>query len=371
VLTSVADLVTWAWRGDLDPALAFAVAVTVVGETHGSRGARPIAMMTIDDPLSTSRALADVLGARAAEAETRIRRLTREHGCEAVVRDVFAVALAPDLTSMGDAAAQTVRAWELARRFESIAEDIMAATAVMLATTFHCVHAGGGFDPVHVLSTTTRSDHSNFAHAARSSEHDAVVYAFSASARGATPQYLIAEAAAYVSGCARHLTTHAATVTDIARTLRLLDAASSLVTVLDRADALKVAAQCAGAAARIPYAHIAHEEVAAGRTSLDAALAARDVAGARAAMQALIADGHTEGFRRIAPFVASRAAARASHIALAVETVASLRALADRDAGRGHVHLDAALALTVPWRPERDIEGVVADVHTSHATDGE
>ncbi len=329
----VADLCEWARRGDLDPALAFAVAASVLGETHAHRGARPVAMVAIEDPHDAARALSDVLDHRLAEAEARARRIARERGPEEVVRAVFVPALAWDLAALGDAAAQVVRGLTLAERFPDAAEDVMAATAVMLTVTHSCVRGGGGFDPVESDELTTSLD------------PDAALRSCAIA---------VAQRLRAMSSAPRD-TAHL----DLSRALRMVHAATRLLPLCDEELASVIATQCTGAVARLAPLT---EPVAVKTSSIGSfedALDARDLTSARAAASTLSA---AETFRRLCPFAASVSAARPYHIAITVQTVEALRALAENDPENAAVFSDAALALVVPWRAERALTRLIEDL---------
>lgn len=329
----VADLCEWARRGDLDPVLAFAVAASVLGETHAHRGARPVAMVAIEDPHDAARALSDVLDHRLAEAEARARRIARERGPEELVRAVFVPSLASDLAALGDAAAQVVRGWTLAERFPDAAEDVMAATAVMLTVTHSCVRGGGGFDPVETASLAGALD------------PEAALRSCALS---------VAQRLRAMSSAPRD-TAHF----DLSRALRMVHAATRLLPLCDEALASVIAAQCTGAIARLaPSAEPAAAKTSSYATFEDA-LDARDLSAARAAASTLTA---AETFRRLCPFAASVSAARPYHIAITVQTVEALRALSLDDPENAAVFADAALALVVPWRAERALTRMIADL---------
>lgn len=329
----VADLCEWARRGDLDPALAFAVAASVLGETHAHRGARPVAMVAIEDPHDAARALSDVLDHRLAEAEARARRIARERGPEEVVRAVFVPSLAWDLAALGDAAAQVVRGLTLAERFPEAAEDVMAATAVMLTVTHSCVRGGGGFDPVDTDELTTPLDPEA---ALRSC---AIAVAQRLRAMSSAPRDTA------------HL--------DLSRALRMVHAATRLLPLCDEELASVIATQCTGAVARLaPLTELVAVKTSSSG-SFEDALDARDLTSARAAASTLSA---AETFRRLCPFAASVSAARPYHIAITVQTVEALRALAENDPENAPVFSDAALALVVPWRAERALTRLIEDL---------
>ncbi len=329
----VADLCEWAHRGDLDPALAFAVAASVLGETHAHRGARPVAMVAIEDSHDAARAVADVLEHRLAEAEARARRIARERGPEEVVREVFVPALASNLAALGDAAAQVVRGWTLAERFPEAAEDVMAAAAVMLTVTHSCVRGGGGFAPV----------------------------APSQRAPSVAPDEAL-------RGCARAVAERLRAMRssprdtehlDLSRALRMVHAATRLLPLCDPELSAVIAAQCVGAVERLapPAGPVASPQ--APTSTFEEALDARDLSAARAAASSL---GAVEVFRRLCPFAATASSARPYHIAVTVQTVEALRALSQGDAEHAEVFSDAALALTVPWRAERALSRMIADL---------
>lgn len=334
----VADLTSWSWRGDLDPALGFAVAASVLGETHAHRGARPVAMVAVDDPLDTARALADVLGHRLAEAEARARKIARERGCDALVREVFLPAVASNLAALGDAAAQVVRGWTLATRFPDAAEDVMAATAVMLTVTHGCVRSGGGFDPV-ASGSETRGD-------TRS--------ALFALARVVATRIRALPAGPASRGDASH---H-----DLSRALRMVHAALRLLPLCDSDDGARLVSQCTGVVERLRGPATPRATTCAGVLSFEDALASRDLGAARTAARGLDV---AVAFRRLAPFAACASASRPYHIAITVQTVEGLRELAADDAAHSDDYVDAALSLTVPWRPERDLARIIDDLRGS------
>lgn len=328
----VADLSEWARRGDVDPALAFAVAASVLGETHAHRSARPVAMVAIDDPLDTSRAVTDVLEHRLAEAEARARRITRDRGVDEVVRDVFVPALAPNLAALGDAAAQVVRGWTLAKRFPEAAEDVMAATAVMLTVTHSCVRGGGGFEPVAV-------------------SRDALPGDSAAALQGAALKVTrMLRAMSEAPRDTAHL--------DLSRALRMVHAAARFLPLCDRDLAATIAAQCVGAVERLKHPVDAPPRERTDRATFEDALEHRDLGAARAAAATL---KPAEVFRRLSPFAATTAVARAYHIALTVQTVESLRSFAEHDPEHAAEFADAALSFAVPWRAERALARLVAD----------
>jgi hypothetical protein len=335
----VADLTSWAWRGDVDPALGFAVAASVLGEAHAHRGARPVAMVAVDDPLDPARALGDVLGHRLAEAEARARKIARECGCDALVREVFLPAVASNLAALGDAAAQVVRGWTLAARFPDAAEDVMAATAVMLTVTHGCVRSGGGFDPVASSSRAPRDD-------ARG--------ALFALARAAATRIRALPAGPASRGDSSH---H-----DLSRALRMAHAALRLLPLCTADEGARLASQCAGVVERLRGPAAPRVTSCASEKPLEEALASRDLGAARAALSGLDA---AAAFRRLAPFAASSSASRPYHIAITVQTVEGLRELAADDPAHADDYLDAGLSLTVPWRPERDLARVIDDLRGS------
>lgn len=324
---AVADLAAWSWRGDLDPALGFAVAASVLGEAHAHRGARPVAMVAVDDPLDSARCLTDVLGHRLAEAEARARRITRDRGVDVLLREVFVPALATNLAALGDAGAQLVRAVFLAESFPEAAEDVMASAAVMLTVTFGCVRTGGGFDAVDPSSRyADRAPHE----------------ALRAIARAVATRCAKLGRRDESSGEQPHVT--------LARAIRAVHAAHAVLPSCDAASAQQIVDQCAGLEARLPTpdGHVAP----ASPGDLAEALETRDLAMARAAVQGM---DPAAVFRALAPFAATTAVARPYAIATTVQTVEALRALGLADASNAGVYVDAALALTVPWRPERDL----------------
>ncbi len=328
----VADLCAWAQRGDLEPTLAFAVAAMVLGETHAHRGARPVAMVAIEDPHDASRAVADVLDHRLAEAEARARRMTRELGAEALLRSVIVPAIAHDLAALGDAAAQITRAWSLVERFPEASEDVMAAAAVMLTVTRSCVRAGGGFTPVEPSAGTPIA-------APADALHDAArAVALRLRAMGTAPRD------------ATHL--------ELSRALRMVHAATRLLPLCDDTLAATLAAQCAGVVERLPAPGPIAPRAERAPHTLEEAFEARDLAAARAAAQGL---GPLDVFRRLSPFAAVYFTVRPYHVALAVQSVEALRDFAVSDPTHAADYADAALALTVPWRVERALSQIVSE----------
>jgi hypothetical protein len=329
----VADLSDWALRGDLDPAMAFAVAATVLGETHAHRNARPVAMVAIEEPHDTARALADVFDHRLADAEARARRITRDFSAREVMREVFVPALAPSLAALGDAAAQVVRGWCLAERFPDAAEDVMAATAVMLTVTHSCVRSGGGFDPVDGASLVVKGDpRASLLSCAR----------------------LVANGLRAASTSPRDVAHH-----DVSRALRMVHAALVLLPLCDEARAAELVAQCVGAVDRLPIAAEPLSSSSRSTLSLEEALESRDLAVARAAAANV---SPADVFHRLCPFAASVSAVRPYQIAIAVQSVEALRWLSVEDPTHAATYADAALAMTVPWRVERSLARTIDDL---------
>jgi hypothetical protein len=337
------DLCAWSERGDIDPESAFFVAATALAEPLARLESRPVAMVSLRDESDPARVIEDLFAGRAAEAEARVRHLARERDADAVVREALLPAVARDPAMFGHAVFLLARAWELARRFQAVSEDILASAAVMLAVTLRCASHGAA-PPVRTVSLISVAPEVALRSLARA--------AATCVARFDRSWELRADSDV--------------SVLDATAPLAFLEAAWSLASL--GGESL--------AGAFIPHAtHLVERarvwegappaERPARAEDFGAALRARDTA---VALGAARASSSIAGLWPVlARFAACEAAVRTTFVANAVNTVESLRRLAERDPAHAREYLHAAIAGVAPHRPERFVDRVVAGVRRETA----
>ncbi|WP_437735604.1 Rieske 2Fe-2S domain-containing protein [Sorangium sp. So ce1335] len=423
-LAVLADLCAWVERGWVPAEEAFVVAAHAIGEASARLGARGkgagkargssplarIAEFETDEPAKVSEALE---AERRDEAEARMRELVEVRGTAGARRALLPF-VAQHLHDYGHGAIFLSKALELAERFSSAADEVLAASTVQLAwatadtslppfaatraalarvaelplrapptpdaAAGTAAPAGAPLDP---------AERAAFEAEVLAGEREAVEAAVRWLGRGAGPLALlgaIGHAAAvrlarFDAAWEQRLdaevgvldVTHAVTFAEAAAALargalpheaaQLAVLAAGFVGKLRSADAVAPAAAAPPAAAppaAAPPAAAAPAAAAPHAAALLEAAAARDVGGALAIARQLDAEGRRRAYAELAPFAAFDAAVRPIFTAHAVKTLEALHRLEASDPQPDGAYLEALLACIVPVRRELHVRRIAA-----------
>jgi len=395
-LAVLADLVSWVERGWVPPEEAFVAAAHAIAEPSlhlGPRAKRVVkggaqavlmSMGGFERPEPAKIALA-LFAERRDEAETRVRELTESNGAIGV-RQALLPFVAHHLYDYGHGAIFLAKAGELADRFPSVAEEVLASAAVMLSWAT----ADTSLPPWSATRAgLERADeivkNAAFAEAGAPLEvrereaYEAEVLSGERQAVEATVRHLgrgvdgrgllqaIGHAAAvrlgrFDSSWERRLdaevsvldVTHAVTFTESA--IALLGAVGDPAPVREAARLAVLAAGFVGKIRRADAeARAAEAPRASGHGSLLEAVEARDLERALGLAGGLEAADRQKVYVDIAPFAAFDAAVRPIFYAHTVKTSEALRRLEAADPTADGAYLRALLTYLVPRRPENRV----------------
>ncbi|WP_437591547.1 Rieske 2Fe-2S domain-containing protein [Sorangium sp. So ce1000] len=396
-LALLADLCAWVERGWVPAEEAFVVAAHAIGEASarlGPRGKGPgkagarsplarIADFELDEPAKVSEALA---AERRDEAEARMRELVEIRGAAGARRALLPF-VSQHLYDYGHGAIFLSKALELAERFSSAADEVLAASTVQLAWAtadtslppFAATRAAlarladlplPGPDGAAPLEGAERAA---FEAEVLAGEQPAVEATVRWLARGAGPLALlgaIGHAAAvrlarFDSAWEARLDAEVG-VLDVTHAVTFAEAAAALGREALPLEAAHLAVLAAGfvgklrkADAAAPHAPRGPTTHAPGRTLLQA-VEARDVGAALAIARELDAAGRRRAFAELAPFAAFDAAVMPIFTAHAVKTLEALERLESSDPAPDGAYLAALLTHVVPVRRELSARRIAA-----------
>ncbi|WP_437969319.1 Rieske (2Fe-2S) protein [Sorangium sp. So ce260] len=416
-LALLSDLCAWVERGWVPAEEAFVVAAHAIGEASARLGPRgkgagkatassPLARIAdfeLDEPAKVSEALA---AERRDEAEARMRELVEVRGAAGARRALLPF-VAQHLHDYGHGAIFLAKALELAERFSSAADEVLAASTVQLAWAtadtslppFTATRAAlarlaelplpgleADAEPARPAAASAApldpAERAAFEAEVLAGERQAVEATVRWLARGAGPLALlgaIGHAAAvrvarFDSAWEQRLdaevgvldVTHAVTFAEAAAALgrealpreaaQLAVLAAGFVGKLRNADA---AAPPAPPAPHAPPSSPSSIARAPGGTLREAA-EARDVGAALAIARALDAGGRRRAFAELAPFAAFDAAVRPIFTAHAVKMLEALQRLDSSDPQPDGAYLEALLTYLVPVRRELHVRRIAA-----------
>ncbi|WP_437612203.1 Rieske (2Fe-2S) protein [Sorangium sp. So ce834] len=404
-LALLSDLCAWVERGWVPAEEAFVVAAHAIGEASARLGPRgkgagratarsPLARIVdfeLDEPAKVSEALA---AERRDEAEARMRELVEVRGAAGARRALLPF-VAQHLYDYGHGAIFLAKALELAERFSSAADEVLAASTVQLAWAtadtslppFAATRAalarlaelplpgaeapagssGAGPGAAAPLDPAERAA---FEAEVLAGERPAVEATVRWLARGAGPLALlvaIGHAAAvrlarFDSAWEQRLDAEVG-VLDVTHAVTFAEAAAALGREASPREAAQLAVLAAGFVGKLRSADAAAPPAltacAPGGTLRQAA-EARDVGGALAIARELDAGGRLRAFAELAPFAALDAAVRPIFTAHAVKTLEALRRLESSDPQPDGAYLEALLTYVVPVRRELSARRIAA-----------
>ncbi|MEM9196147.1 MAG: Rieske (2Fe-2S) protein, partial [Myxococcota bacterium] len=366
---ALADVVAWVDDRSLSAAEGLAVGAELIGELlmREPRRSTAAAGSTASNPSALpadGSTLHDALQREAVdEAEAIVRGLSTDRREEAI-HGVVAF-LSTDLIAYGHGAIYLLKALELAWRFPSAADDLLASATVS---------AGWGtretalppFRYTHRALESWReapgsgsiANESDYLHAVLEGERSAVDATRAALKDGASAVELLR-----LSGraAAHRLRAYdptwekrddvAVTVLDVSHAVTFAEAAQALLPFAEGAAAGRLALQAAAFVGKLEHAGPDRSTSAArSDMSLDDALAHRDENAARGALRDVPVDA---AFRRLRPFAALDAAVRPIFIAHTIKTTEALHRMAAKDPRAERTYLDACLHMIVPRLRER------------------
>ncbi|WP_437816140.1 Rieske 2Fe-2S domain-containing protein [Sorangium sp. So ce1078] len=407
-LALLSDLCAWVERGWVPAEEAFVVAAHAIGEASARLGPRgkgagratassPLARIAdfeLDEPAKVSEALA---AERRDEAEARMRELVEVRGAAGARRALLPF-VAQHLYDYGHGAIFLAKALELAERFSSAADEVLAASTVQLAWAtadtslppFTATRAalarlaelplpGPEADAEPARSTAASAapldpaERAAFEAEVLAGERPAVEATVRWLARGAGPLALlgaIGHAAAirvarFDSAWEQRLDAEVG-VLDVTHAVTFAEAAAALGREALPREAAQLAVLAAGfvgklrnADAAAPPAPPAPPARAPGGT-LREAVESRDVCAALAIARALDAGGRRRAFAELAPFAAFDAAVRPIFTAHAVKMLEALQRLDSSDPRPDGAYLEALLTYLVPVRRELHVRRIAA-----------
>ncbi|WP_437984927.1 Rieske 2Fe-2S domain-containing protein [Sorangium sp. So ce117] len=405
-LALLADLCAWVERGRIPAEEAFVVAAHAIGEASarlGPRGKGPgrvgarsplarIADFELDEPAKVSEALA---AERRDEAEARMRELVEIRGTAGARRALMPF-VAQHLYDYGHGAIFLSKALELAERFSSAADEVLAASTVQLAwatadtslppfTATRAALARLADLPLpgpDGAAEATRPDAAPLEGAERAAfeaevlagEQPAVEATVRWLARGAGPLALlgaIGHAAAvrltrFDSAWEARLDAEVG-VLDVTHAVTFAEAAAALGREALPREAAQLAVLAAGFVGKLRKADAAAPHASATATTTRArgggllqAVEARDVGAALEIARELDAAGRRRAFAELAPFAAFDAAVRPIFTAHAVKTLEALERLESSDPQPDGAYLAALLTHVVPVRRELSARRIAA-----------
>jgi nitrite reductase/ring-hydroxylating ferredoxin subunit len=375
-LALLSDLCTWTERGWIQGAEAFALAAGAIGEPNAHLGARAAEAADVVNLGDLHRVAGDLAAERRADAELRVRALVRTRGAEVTAHEGLVPFVARHLYDYGHGAIFLAKGLEIARRFPSIAEEVLASATVELgwataetalppfAATRVALEQITGMH----FTATHRSDLDRGAYEAEvlEGERSAVTGTLTRLERGCAPLELLracGHAAAIRLGrfdraWERKLeaevnildVTHIVTFTEAAMTLALHAdphhaaalslLAASFIGKLHRSDTLSPSGPGAGPEAHPPAG------------VLEDAVLARDLPRSLAIAMGKDQEARRAVYAQIAPFAAFDAAVRPIFYAHTVKTLEALWRLDSADTDADGAYLEALLRYVVPVRRE-------------------
>ncbi|WP_437726179.1 Rieske 2Fe-2S domain-containing protein [Sorangium sp. So ce861] len=415
-LALLSDLCAWVERGWVPAEEAFVVAAHAIGEASARLGPRgkgagratarsPLARIVefeLDDPAKVSEALA---AERRDEAEARMRELVEVRGAAGARRALLPF-VAQHLYDYGHGAIFLAKALELAERFSSAADEVLAASTVQLAWAtadtslppFAATRAAlarlaelplpgaeaaagpagasGAGPGAAGAAPLDPAERAAFEAEVLAGERPAVEATVRWLARGAGPLTLlvaIGHAAAirlarFDPAWEQRLDAEVG-VLDVTHAVTFAEAAAALGREASPREAAQLAVLAAGfvgklrnadaAAPPAPPASTTRAPASTTRALLQAA-EARDVGGALAIARELDAGGRLRAFAELAPFAALDAAVRPIFTAHAVKTLEALSRLESSDPQPDGAYLEALLTYVVPVRRELDARRIAA-----------
>ncbi|WP_437601195.1 Rieske (2Fe-2S) protein [Sorangium sp. So ce590] len=411
-LVLLSELCAWVERGWVPAEEAFVVAAHAIGEASARLGPRGkgagkatgrsplvrIADFELDEPAKVSEALA---AERRDEAEARMRELVEVRGTAGARRALLPF-VAQHLYDYGHGAIFLAKALELAERFPSAADEVLAASTVQLAWAtadtslppFAATRAalaglaelplpgseacagsagasaaGAGAAGAVPLDPAERAA---FEAEVLAGERPAVEATARWLARGAGPLALlgaVGHAAAvrlarFDSAWEQRLDAEVG-VLDVTHAVTFAEAAAALGREALPREAARLAVLAAGFVGKLrngdaPAPPAPPPAARASGGALRQAVEARDVAGALAIARELDADGRRRAFAELAPFAAFDAAVRPIFTAHAVKTLEALHRLEASDPQPDGAYLEALLTYLVPVRQELGVRRIAA-----------
>ncbi|WP_437487570.1 Rieske (2Fe-2S) protein [Sorangium sp. So ce1014] len=410
-LALLSDLCAWVERGWVPAEEAFVVAAHAIGEASARLGPRGkgagkatgrsplvrIADFELDEPAKVSEALA---AERRDEAEARMRELVEVRGTAGARRALLPF-VAQHLYDYGHGAIFLAKAIELAERFSSAADELLAASTVQLAWAtadtslppFTATRAalarlaelplpgseacagsagagaaGSGAAGAAGAVPLDPAERAAFEAEVLAGERPAVEATVRWLARGAGPLALlgaIGHAAAvrlarFDSAWEQRLDAEVG-VLDVTHAVTFAEAAAALGREALPREAAQLAVLAAGFVGKLRHGDAAAPPAArASGGTLRQAVEARDVGGALAIARELDAGGRRRAFAELAPFAAFDAAVRPIFTAHAVKTLEALQRLEASDPQPDGAYLEALLTYLVPVRRELGVRRIAA-----------
>ncbi|XXX79311.1 Rieske (2Fe-2S) protein [Sorangium sp. So ce134] len=408
-LALLSDLCGWVERGWVPAEEAFVVAAHAIGEASARLGPRgkgagkatarsPLARIVefeLDEPAKVSEALA---AERRDEAEARMRELVEVRGAAGARRALLPF-VAQHLYDYGHGAIFLAKALELAERFSSAADEVLAASTVQLAWAtadtslppFAATRAAlarlaelplpgpeaaaepapsGAAASGAAAAPLDPAERAAFEAEVLAGERPAVEATVRWLARGAGPLALlgaIGHAAAvrlarFDPAWEQRLDAEVG-VLDVTHAVTFAEAAAALGREALPREAAQLAVLAAGFVGKLRRADAAAPPVAAARApggALVQAAEARDVGAALAIARELDAGGRLRAFAELAPFAALDAAVTPIFTAHAVKTLEALARLESSDPQPDGAYLEALLTYVVPLRRELRVRRIAA-----------
>ncbi|WP_437782599.1 Rieske 2Fe-2S domain-containing protein [Sorangium sp. So ce1097] len=408
-LALLADLCAWVERGWVPAEEAFVAAAHAIGEASArlgprgkgagrARGSSPLARIVefeSDEPAKVSEALE---AERRDEAEARMRELVEVRGTAGARRALLPF-VAQHLHDYGHGAIFVSKALELAERFSSAADEVLAASTVQLAWAtadtslppFAATRAALARvaelplpapptpDAAAAAAGPTAAalgpaERAAFEAEVLAGEREAVEATVRWLGRGAAPLALlgaIGHAAAvrlarFDAAWEQRLDAEVG-VLDVTHAVTFAEAAAALGRGALPREAAQLAVLAAGFVGKLRSADVAPPAAAppaptppAPSGALVDAAAARDLGGALAIARQLDAAGRRRAFAELAPFAAFDAAVRPIFTAHAVKTLEALQRLEASDPRPDGAYLEALLSYVVPVRRELHVRRIAA-----------
>lgn len=365
-LATLADLGAWIERAWLDDGRALAVAATLFGESY-----RHLPVRELPAAVDGWDGLADDLrGERRALAEAKARAGGRGDALDELIRAELLPFLADHLYAYGHGAIYTSKTRALGRAFPELREALAGALAVRLAwataetslppwkATREGYAAVDGLTPGSEALGDRRRDYEA---SVLESESSAVAATVAALREGVGSRSLVqASAHAAAIRLARFDRAWEAradaevTVLDVSHALTFAEAVLALLELAGPRESARLAVQAAAFVGKLHRGDRAsgEDDETPVVASLAEAFATRDPRLVRLARD-MDGDARLAAYAELAPFAASSVFVRPIFIAHAIKVSEAAYQLELGDPAADHAYLEAALALTIPRRPER------------------
>ena len=366
-LATLADITSWIERGWLDDLTALALVATMFGQEHGYRPVR-----ALPEPVEGfAGACEDLRNERRALAEAKARAGARSGALDALIRTEWLPFLGDHLYAYGHGAIYTTKIRRLHDCFPDASEDLAGALAVRLgwATAetalppWKATREGyAAVDGLELGAGTLGEGRHAYEQAVLESERAAVDATVAAIGEGVGARALIqASAHAAAIRVARfdaaweQRADAEVTLLDVSHCLTFAEAALGLLELASPREAKRLAVQAAAFVGKLHRGDRPASETAALQplsSTLAEAIVRRDPSDVALA-DTMDAEARRAAYVELAPFAASGVFVRPIFIAHAIKMTEAAYQLELGDPDADHAYLAAALATTLPRRPER------------------